>query len=231
MKWVRIDTDLYENPKIRMIASLPRGKEMVLYYILMILLCGKSGRDDALMISETKPYDVMHLAKMWRISEKKMQEILQIFEEFSLIQMRDGVIHLRGYEERQKLYRSAGNSKKSEESDEEKTVPRGGVPAGDSRAGIEQKQEQKQEQEFHSLTLTREERATWAREALGGKLGRGLVLLSEEQMADLLERLSLEEFHRYVSIVADCEAAGKSYRRKTHYRAILEMAEKDRQLL
>ena len=70
MKWVRVDTDLYENPKIRMIASLPRGKEMVLYYILMILLCGKSGRNDALMISETKPYDVMHLAKLWRVSEK-----------------------------------------------------------------------------------------------------------------------------------------------------------------
>ena len=66
------------------------------------------------------------------------------------------------------------------------------------------------------------------RSYLGGYLGQGVVLLSDEQIDDLLSRLSLDEYERYVGIVRDMELSGRSYKRKTHYQAILEMAAKDR---
>ena len=69
------------------------------------------------------------------------------------------------------------------------------------------------------------------RKALGGELGRGVVLLSQEQIDDLLEKLSLEEFDHYVSVVADCIQKGKQFKRKTHYQAILDMAAADRVLV
>ena len=68
------------------------------------------------------------------------------------------------------------------------------------------------------------------RKFLGGQLGRGVVLLSDAQMDDLLDKLSLEEFDKYVSIVADMEQKGRHYKRKTHYQAILDMAMKDRRI-
>lgn len=61
-----------------------------------------------------------------------------------------------------------------------------------------------------------------------GELGKGVVLLSQEQMDDLLDKLSLEEFDYYVGVVADCILSGKQYKRKTHYQAILDMAIADR---
>lgn len=67
-----------------------------------------------------------------------------------------------------------------------------------------------------------------ARQYLGGSLGRGLVLLSDVQMEDLLRRMSREEFDHYVSAIADCEEKGKHFRNKTHYRAMLEMMNTDR---
>ena len=57
-----------------------------------------------------------------------------------------------------------------------------------------------------------------------------MVLLSREQTDDLLERLSVEEFDKYVGIVRDNELSGKHYRKKTHYQAILDMATADRKL-
>ena len=66
------------------------------------------------------------------------------------------------------------------------------------------------------------------RSFIGGKLGQGVVLLSEDQVADLLSRLSLDEYEKYVAIVRDMELSGRSYKRKTHYQAILDMAAKDR---
>ena len=66
---------------------------------------------------------------------------------------------------------------------------------------------------------------------MGGELGGGVVFLSEEQMHDLLDRLSADEFDRYVGIVRDQEQKGNHYKSKSHYQAILEMAEKDRRVL
>ena len=68
------------------------------------------------------------------------------------------------------------------------------------------------------------------RKTLGGELGKGVVLLSQEQMDDLLEKLSLDEFDHYVSVVADCILKGKPFKRKTHYQAILDMAAQDRKV-
>ena len=63
---------------------------------------------------------------------------------------------------------------------------------------------------------------------LGGELGKGVVMLSQRQIEDLLDKLSIEEFDHYVSVVADCILSGKQYKRKTHYQAILDMAMADR---
>ena len=66
---------------------------------------------------------------------------------------------------------------------------------------------------------------------LGGELGQYRIFISDEQFNDLCERLSIDEMEKYFNIVADCERAGKRYKKKSHYRAILEMATHDRALL
>ena len=68
------------------------------------------------------------------------------------------------------------------------------------------------------------------RKMLGGELGKGVVFLSNDQMDDLLDKLSIEEFDHYVSVVADCILNGKPFKKKTHYRAILDMAMADRKV-
>lgn len=73
-----------------------------------------------------------------------------------------------------------------------------------------------------------DKRENQKRQLMQGELGKGVVLLSQEQMDDLLDKLSLEEFDYYVGVVADCILSGKQYKRKTHYQAILDMATADR---
>ena len=68
------------------------------------------------------------------------------------------------------------------------------------------------------------------RKMLSGELGKGVVFLSDEQMDDLLDKLSLEEFDYYVGVVADCILSGRPFKRKTHYQAILDMAAQDRRI-
>ena len=69
----------------------------------------------------------------------------------------------------------------------------------------------------------------YRRRYLGG-IGKGVVFLSDEQMGDLLDKMSIEEFDYYVGVVADSELKGHKYKKKTHYQAILDMVAKDRKV-
>lgn len=62
------------------------------------------------------------------------------------------------------------------------------------------------------------------------RIGNKAVLLSDEQISDLLDQMNTEELDRYIDIIDKCERSGKHYTSKTHYQAILEMAEKDRRI-
>jgi hypothetical protein len=65
---------------------------------------------------------------------------------------------------------------------------------------------------------------------MGGTLGQGIILMSDEQFSDLCDRLSLDEIEKYFEIVVECERKGKRYKRKSHYQAIIDMAMKDRKI-
>ena len=93
--------------------------------------------------------------------------------------------------------------------------------------------ESESEKEFHSFIhsdseddlSSPEKRRTY----LGG-IGKGVVFLSDEQMGDLLDKMSVDEFDHYVGVIADNELKGHHYKKKTHYQAILDMAAKDRKV-
>jgi predicted phage replisome organizer len=65
---------------------------------------------------------------------------------------------------------------------------------------------------------------------MGGSLGEGIVLMSDEQFSDLCSKLSIDEIDKYMAIIKECERNGKRYKRKSHYQAILDMAAKDRRI-
>ena len=70
---------------------------------------------------------------------------------------------------------------------------------------------------------------------IGGKLGKGVVMMTEAQDEKLLELLSLDEYNFYVSKLADfihscTERNGIPPTIKSHYRKILEWVEEDRKL-
>lgn len=112
------------------------------------------------------------------------------------------------------------------------------MPSDANHAKEKEEEEEKdkdKDKNIHSLTLSCAcaceepvDRDRVKMRFMQGELGKGVVLLNEVQIDDLLERLSIEEFDHYISAVAEAELSGKRYRKKTHYQAILDMAEKDR---
>jgi hypothetical protein len=100
---------------------------------------------------------------------------------------------------------------------------------------IEEDIEEDLEKESHSFTLSCETENEilvgdeYTRKLLGG-IGKNKVFLSDIQIGELLEQMSVDEFNHYVSVVAENELKGHKYKKKTHYQAILDMARKDRKI-
>ena len=65
---------------------------------------------------------------------------------------------------------------------------------------------------------------------IGGTLGQGVVMMSDEQFGYICENYSLDEIEKYMGIIVDCERNGKHFKKKTHFQAFQEMAQKDRRV-
>ena len=65
---------------------------------------------------------------------------------------------------------------------------------------------------------------------IGGTLGENIIRMSDEQFGYLCDNYSIDEIEYYFEIIKDCERNGKHYKKKTHFQAFKDMANKDRRV-
>ena len=236
VQWIKIYIDMFDKRKIKKVRRLPAGNDLLLIWIMLLAMAGKCNAGGHIFITENIPFTEEDLADELDFEVNTIRLALKAFEELNMITTTpEGFINILGWEEYQNI---EGMDRIREQNRERKRLQRERQKQAlldesrDSHVtitqchAIEEEGEEDKEKESHSFTQCEGAKRTM----LGGTLGKGVVMLSDEQMADLLDKLSLEEFNKYVEIVADCELNGKPYRKKTHYQAILDMAEKDRKV-
>ena len=254
VKWIKITTDIFDDEKILLIEGLPDSYAIITVWFKLLCLAGKQNNNGVFMMGRI-PYTNQMLATIFRMKEATVTMALEVFANFGMVEIVEGVItipnwnkhqSLDAYEkkkERDRLYQaerraaqraligkssdtSSDIASLEEEREEEKEE--------DKDIEIDRKNEcsfgQSTQRDFDDFSTGLSTNEDKVRRSLGGELGKGVVLLSQEQMDDLLDKLSLEEFDYYVGVVADCILKGKPFKRKTHYQAILDMAMADRRV-
>lgn len=237
--WLKLKRDFFKRHDIRVIESMPNGKDYVLFYLkLMVESIDHEGN---LRFSDTIPYNVDMLAAITNTNVDVVRSAMNIFTELQMIEILDDqtifmneVERLIGSETNyaEKMRASRERKKQLEGNNVTPMLPER-YPEKEIEEENRDKRKEKDNSFYHSVEKTDDfslkEEAK--RKYLGGSLGKGVVLLSDEQMNDLLTKLSIEEFDHYVGVVADCELSGKPFKKKTHYQAILDMAAKDRKTI
>lgn len=251
VKWIKLTTDIFDDEKILMIESLPSADTIIVIWFKLLAFAGKSNNNGVFMMNNRVPYTEEMLAAIFRRDINVVKLALNTFEQFGMIEIVDDVITIPNWDKHQSLdayekkkerdrklqaERRARQKALIEESSDNR------LTSGDSQLTVavtEEEKEEDKEKEIHSInhSVPDEEENVEnfsgdpesRRRYLGG-IGKGVVFLSDDQMSDLLDKLSIEEFDRYVGIVADCELKGRHYKKKTHYQAILDMVAKDRKV-
>ena len=230
VKWIKLTTNMFDNRKIKHLRKLPDGNNIVLLWIMLLTMAGRCNAGGMIFLTENIPYTHKMLADELDLEENTVILGIQALENLNMICTQNGCFTIAGWEEYQNIDRLA-ELREQHRLSQAKYRQKQKALKGDTtvispvmlRDNVEEEIEK--EIEFHSFTQDGENRQM---EYLGGTLGKGVVLLSEEQENDLLEKLSLDEFNKYVSIVAECELSGKKFKKKSHYQAILDMVAKDR---
>lgn len=246
--WLKLKRDFFKRHDIRIIEEMPNGKDYVLFYLKLLL--ESIDHEGSLRFSDTIPYNEQMLSVITNTNVDIVRSAMKLFIELQLIEIFDDKTIFMG--EVEKMIGSESESAERVRKLRQRNkalLCNGDVQKSNIEKEIEIKKdkdielenERKSEGSFAQPTdsendslsslstvfSTGEEKK---RIPLDGNLGKGVVLLSKEQMDDLLDKLSLEEFDHYVGVVADCILNGKPFKRKTHYQAILDMAIADRRI-
>lgn len=250
VKWVKITTGMFDNRKIKYLRKLPDGNNIVLIWVMLITMAGRCNAGGKIFLTEDIPYIPKILADELAFEENTVSLALEALERLNMIVTdQDGFFSIANWEEYQNaegLDRIKEQTRKrvAKHRENKRLEPSNvtcNVTVTQSNA-IEEEEEgdKEKEKEIHSFNQAPQSEnfngfveksvENSKRSFLQGSLGKGVVLLSDEQLDDLLEKLSFEEFNKYVEIVADNELCGKHYRKKTHYQAILDMAMQDRRV-
>ena len=236
VKWVKLTTDMFDNRKIKHLRRLPEGNNIVLIWVMLLTMAGRCNSGGMIFLTENIPYTPKMLADELDFEENTVVLALQVLEQLDMIVTDNGFFAIAGWEEYQNADKLAEiRAKDRERKRLKRAQAKGLLDVSEDIHGqstdsprIEEEGEEEKEKESHSFIRASREEAKM--NYLGGTLGKGVVMLSAEQMDALLDELTIDEFNKYVSVVAEAELSGKHYKKKTHYQAILDMAANDRKV-
>ena len=115
--WISIATDLFESPKIKEILDMENGELIVLYWIKLLLFCGRENNGGVLTRGNGKPYSRNSLYSNLRSpdpttgdrpdpAQKRaiFDSAMDIFAELDMVEVgEDGTIEVPGWSEHQNL--------------------------------------------------------------------------------------------------------------------------------
>ena len=242
VKWVKLTTDMFDNRKVKYLRKLPDGNNIVLIWVMLLTMAGRCNSGGMIFLTENVPYTPKMLADELDFEENTVILALKALENLDMIVTDNGVFTIAGWEEYQntdrlaeireynRLAQQKSRAKKkllADVNDNVNDMSMTSQRCHDIEEEIEEDKEK--DKEYHSFihSVREEEQMTY----MEGKLGEGVVLMSQDQFHDLLDKLSLDELHKYFAIIVECEKNGKRFKKRSHYQAILDMAMRDRKII
>lgn len=233
VKWIKIVTDVFDDEKILMIESLPDADGMIVIWFKLLCLAGKQNNSGVFMMGRL-PYTDEMFATVFRRPINTVRLALKTFEDFGMIEIVNNTVTIPNWGKHQSLdaYEKKKERDRLYQAERRATQKLIAEKSSDTSSDIASKSRRDKKRKEGDIDVdvdvsdgsdnTDIEKIT----AVGGKLGKGVVYLTQEQMEDLMEKLGLEAFDRYMEKLADFIIEKKA-NVKNHYATILKWWRED----
>lgn len=257
VQWIKLKVGMFDGTSFKRIKRAKIGGEsfrdkLTAVWFELLDFAGKCNHGGQFIDDREIPFrSISDIATMIDRDDDELELCMQFYLKEGMLEIIDDVYALSTWdlyqnEEKLQALREKKNARQQRWREKKRLQSSTSPSTGCLPSIIEEEREKEREEdkEYHSFIHSaendeefldederREALLSQQRTALNGPLGGGVVFLNDTQMEDLLNKLSLDEFHHYIGIVRDCELKGKKFKKKTHYQAILDMAIKDRKVL
>lgn len=103
VKWIKLSTDMFDNPKIKYIRTLPEGNNMLLIWVMIIAKAGKCNSNGYIFLTENIPYTTKMLADELKFDEMIVKLALETFARLNMVQLEKQTILISGWNEHQNI--------------------------------------------------------------------------------------------------------------------------------
>jgi predicted phage replisome organizer len=104
ISWIKLDINILDDAKIKIIRSHPNGDSVVLLWIGLLCLAMKSSRPGTIEISDGLPYTVDDLSNLFNIEKKTVEMGLALFVKYRMVEtFEGGSIEVINFSKHQKL--------------------------------------------------------------------------------------------------------------------------------
>ena len=229
VKWIKLNVDMFDDEKIKIIQAMPEGDALLVVWIKLIALAGKTNDGGYIYISENIPYTEDMLAVIMNKPITTIRLAMQTFDNLKMLETDTKGIYLMNFEK----YQSLDKMEKIKEQNRQRqarfkekrrlllanNVTDNVTVTHSNATDIDIEEDIDKEKEVD--VVVNEQLQRW-----DGKLGKGVVYLTENQVESLLDKLGLDGFDRYVEKLADF-IIEKDANVSNHYATILKWARED----
>lgn len=104
ISWIKLDINILDDAKIKIIRSHPNGDSVVLLWIGLLCLAMKSSRPGTIEIADGLPYTLDDLANQFNIEKKTVEMGLALFVKYRMVEVFEGgSIDVINFSKHQKL--------------------------------------------------------------------------------------------------------------------------------
>lgn len=103
VKWIKIDTTMYDDAKIKLIDGLPNADKILTIWVKLLCLAGKLNNDGVFVGPRQKPYTAEMLGAVMCRDTDTVKMALDVLEEYELIDIIDGVITIPNWGKHQSI--------------------------------------------------------------------------------------------------------------------------------
>lgn len=103
VKWIKIDTDIFENEKMLLIDGLPNRDSIIVIWFKLLCFAGKQNNGGVFMINDKIAYTDEMLATILRRPIKTVRLALQTFANLGMIEMVDDTVTIPNWGKHQTL--------------------------------------------------------------------------------------------------------------------------------
>ena len=105
VKWIKLNVDMFDDEKIKIIQSMPEGDALLIVWVKLILLAGKTNEGGYIYISENMPYTEEMLSVVVNKPLTIIRLAIETFTRLGMIENDEKGIYLVNFEKHQSLDR------------------------------------------------------------------------------------------------------------------------------